>query len=47
PAGLDDRFLPVGLSLAGQPEHEAQLLGLGIAIDEELQSWRQSPPART
>ena len=45
PAGLDDRGLPVGLSLAGLPEREAELLGLGIVIDEELQSWRQQPPS--
>jgi aspartyl-tRNA(Asn)/glutamyl-tRNA(Gln) amidotransferase subunit A len=45
PAGLDDRGLPVGLSLAALPEREADLLGLGIAIDEELQSWRKSPRA--
>ncbi|GAA1567269.1 amidase [Kribbella sancticallisti] len=44
PAGLDDRGLPVGLSLATVPEREADLLGLGIAIDEELQSWRKQPP---
>ena len=44
PAGLDDRGLPVGLSLATLPEREADLLGLGIAIDEELQSWRKQPP---
>ncbi|TCN43346.1 aspartyl-tRNA(Asn)/glutamyl-tRNA(Gln) amidotransferase subunit A [Kribbella orskensis] len=44
PAGLDDRGLPVGLSLAALPEREAQLLGLGIVIDEELQSWSKQPP---
>jgi aspartyl-tRNA(Asn)/glutamyl-tRNA(Gln) amidotransferase subunit A len=47
PAGLDDRLLPVGLSLAGRPDHEAELLGFGIAIDEELQTWRQSPPTQS
>ncbi|GAA0955012.1 amidase [Kribbella koreensis] len=45
PAGLDDRGLPVGLSLAGLPEREAELVGLGVVIDEELQSWRKQPPA--
>ncbi|NEA32901.1 amidase [Streptomyces sp. SID13031] len=44
PAGFDDRGLPVGLSLAGLPEREAELLGLGILIDEELQLWRHGPP---
>lgn len=44
PAGLDDRGLPVGLSLAALPEREADLLGLGILIDEELQLWRHGPP---
>jgi len=34
-----------GLSLAALPEREAQFLGLGIVIDEELQSWRRSPRA--
>jgi len=43
PAGLDDRGLPVGLSLAGLPEREAGLLGLGIVIDEEVRMWRRSP----
>jgi aspartyl-tRNA(Asn)/glutamyl-tRNA(Gln) amidotransferase subunit A len=45
PAGLDDRDLPVGLSLAALPEREADLLGLGMVIDEELRSWRIKPPA--
>jgi aspartyl-tRNA(Asn)/glutamyl-tRNA(Gln) amidotransferase subunit A len=44
PAGFDERALPVGLSLAGLPEREAELLGLGILIDEELQLWRHGPP---
>ena len=43
PVGLDDRGLPVGLLLAGLPEHEASLLGLGITIDEDVQLWRRSP----
>lgn len=44
PAGLDERGLPVGLSLAGLPEREAELIGLGVVIDEELQNWRKQPP---
>ncbi|TCO51596.1 aspartyl-tRNA(Asn)/glutamyl-tRNA(Gln) amidotransferase subunit A [Kribbella antiqua] len=44
PAGFDERGLPVGLSLAGLPEREAELLGLAILIDEELQLWRHGPP---
>jgi aspartyl-tRNA(Asn)/glutamyl-tRNA(Gln) amidotransferase subunit A len=44
PAGLDDRGLPVGLSLAGLPEREADLLGVGLVIDEELETWRSGPP---
>ena len=43
PAGLDDRGLPVGLELAGLPEQEAGLVGLGIALDEDLQLWRHNP----
>lgn len=44
PAGFDPRGLPVGISLAGLPEREAELLGLGIAIDEETRLWRHGPP---
>ncbi|WP_112241065.1 amidase [Kribbella monticola] len=44
PAGFDPRGLPVGLSLAGLPEREGALLGLGIVIDEELETWRLRPP---
>jgi aspartyl-tRNA(Asn)/glutamyl-tRNA(Gln) amidotransferase subunit A len=47
PAGFDDRGLPVGLSLAGLPERENELLGLGILIDEELQLWRHAPPSQS
>lgn len=43
PAGLDDRGLPVGLELAGLPEQEAALVGLGIALDEDVQLWRSAP----
>jgi aspartyl-tRNA(Asn)/glutamyl-tRNA(Gln) amidotransferase subunit A len=43
PAGLDDRRLPVGLQLAGLPEQEAALVGLGITLDEDVQLWRTSP----
>jgi len=43
PAGLDDRGLPVGLELAGLPEQEAALVGLGIALDEDVQLWRRNP----
>jgi aspartyl-tRNA(Asn)/glutamyl-tRNA(Gln) amidotransferase subunit A len=46
PAGFDSHGLPVGLSLAGLPEREAALLGLGIVIDEELETWRLRPPER-
>ena len=44
PAGFDNRGLPVGLSLATIPEREANLLGLGIVIDEDLHLWRHGPP---
>jgi Asp-tRNA(Asn)/Glu-tRNA(Gln) amidotransferase A subunit family amidase len=44
PAGLDDRGLPVGLELAGLPEQEAGLVGLGIALDEDVQLWRRDNP---
>jgi len=43
PVGLDDRGLPVGLSLAGLPEHEAQLVGLGALVDEQVALWRREP----
>jgi aspartyl-tRNA(Asn)/glutamyl-tRNA(Gln) amidotransferase subunit A len=46
PAGLDDRGLPVGLSLAGLPEREAEVVGLGVVIDEEVQLWRREPRIR-
>ena len=46
PAGLDDRGLPVGLELAGLPEQEARLVGLGITLDEDVRLW-QSPPGST
>ncbi|MFC9692860.1 amidase [Kribbella sp. NPDC056951] len=44
PAGFEHRGLPVGLSLAGLPEREAELVGLGVVIDEELELWRSGPP---
>jgi aspartyl-tRNA(Asn)/glutamyl-tRNA(Gln) amidotransferase subunit A len=43
PVGLDGRGLPVGLQLAGLPEQEAALTGLGITLDEDVQLWRQAP----
>ena len=46
PVGLDGRGLPVGLQLAGLPEREAELVGLGIALDEDVQLWRRSPSPR-
>jgi aspartyl-tRNA(Asn)/glutamyl-tRNA(Gln) amidotransferase subunit A len=30
--------------LAGLPEREADLLGVGLVIDEELETWRSGPP---
>jgi len=45
PVGVDRRGLPVGLQLAALPHQEAALVGLGIAIDEDVQLFRQSPPA--
>ena len=44
PVGLDHRGLPVGLQLAGLPEQEAALVGLGIALAEEVQLFGMSPP---
>ncbi len=43
PVGLDDRGLPVGLTLAALPEQEAALVGLGIAVDEEVRLWQHVP----
>lgn len=42
PVGLDERGLPVGLTLSGLPEQEAPLVGLGIVLDEDVQLWRRS-----
>ena len=43
PVGLDERGLPVGLQLAGLPEQEADLVGLGIAFDEDVRLWERNP----
>ena len=43
PVGRDGRSLPVGLQLAALPEQEAALVGLGIALDEDVQLYRQPP----
>jgi aspartyl-tRNA(Asn)/glutamyl-tRNA(Gln) amidotransferase subunit A len=44
PVGHDARGLPVGLQLAGLPEREAELVGLGIALDDDVRFWEQVPP---
>lgn len=44
PTGLDDRGLPVGLQLAGLPEQEAALVGLGITLDEDVRLWELPAP---
>jgi aspartyl-tRNA(Asn)/glutamyl-tRNA(Gln) amidotransferase subunit A len=44
PAGFDRTGLPVGLSLAGPPEREADLLTLGVVVDEEVRAWQRVPP---
>lgn len=43
PTGLADDGLPTGLSLACLPEQEGALVGLGIAVDEEVGMWRIDP----
>ena len=43
PAGLDERGLPVGLQLAALPEREAELVGLGLVVDEAVALWRHDP----
>lgn len=43
PVGLDERGLPVGLQLAGLPEREAELVGLGITVDETVRLWEVPP----
>lgn len=43
PAGLDERGLPVGLSLAALPEREAELVGWGAVVDEEVALWKRLP----
>ena len=47
PTGLDERGLPVGLSLAALPEAEAELVGLGIAVDEDVRLWERAPRPAT
>ena len=44
PTGVDDRGLPVGLQLAGLPEQEAALVGLGITLDEDVRLWAAPAP---
>ena len=44
PVGLDGRGLPVGLQLAALPESEAELVGLGITLDEDVRFWERTPP---
>ena len=43
PVGLDNLGLPVGLSLSSLPEQEAALVGLGIAVDEDVRLWQHQP----
>ena len=44
PVGVDERGLPVGLQLAALPEREADLVGLGITVDEDIRLWERVPP---
>jgi aspartyl-tRNA(Asn)/glutamyl-tRNA(Gln) amidotransferase subunit A len=44
PVGLDERGLPVGLQLAALPLAEARLLGIGMALDEDVAFFRRRPP---
>jgi aspartyl-tRNA(Asn)/glutamyl-tRNA(Gln) amidotransferase subunit A len=44
PIGLDGRGLPVGLCLAALPEQEAELVDLGVFLDEDVQLFRRTPP---
>ncbi len=44
PTGVDDRGLPVGLQLAGLPEQEAALVGLGLTLDEDVRLWELPAP---
>ena len=43
PVGVDPRGLPVGLQLAALPEQEAELVGIGISLDEDVQLFRHAP----
>lgn len=45
PVGLDGQGLPVGLALAALPEREAALVGLGIAVDEQVRLFERNPLA--
>ena len=43
PIGLDGRGLPVGLCLAALPEREAELVDMGVFLDEDVQLFRRTP----
>lgn len=43
PVGFDGD-LPVGLCLTGLPFEDARLLGIGVAVDEEVALWKVRPP---
>jgi aspartyl-tRNA(Asn)/glutamyl-tRNA(Gln) amidotransferase subunit A len=44
PVAVDERGLPVGLMLAALPEHEEDLVGIAVTLDEDVQLFRRSPP---
>lgn len=43
PVGVDPLGLPVGLALAGLPEQQDGVVGLGVVLDEDVQLWRRNP----
>lgn len=43
PVGFDGG-LPVGLCLTGLPFEDARLLGIAVAVDEEIALWKVRPP---
>jgi aspartyl-tRNA(Asn)/glutamyl-tRNA(Gln) amidotransferase subunit A len=44
PAGRSPAGLPIGISLAARPEHEAHLVAIAAVIDEHTALWREPPP---
>lgn len=44
PVEPDPSGLPVGLCLSGLPFEDHRIVGIAVAVDEHLESWRRRPP---